>query len=121
MSSNRVRYTYPYSLFAVGMVAAGDGGNRSSKFGTTSALLSMSRQTPSIAPTTVAVAKACVESNFGRPRHRLAGDALAPDLDGKASPQYKEIQSRLLRLALARSQAVPNVLPVRLLSAASGL
>ncbi len=40
------------------MVAAGDGGNRSSKFGTTSALLSMSRQTPSIAPTTVAVAKA---------------------------------------------------------------
>ena len=47
-----------YSLFAVGMVAAGAGGKRRSKFGTTSALLSMSRQTPSIAPTTVAVAKA---------------------------------------------------------------
>ena len=48
----------PYSFFAVGMVAAGAGGKSRSKFGTTSALLSMSRQTPSIAPTTVAVAKA---------------------------------------------------------------
>ena len=47
-----------YSLFAVGMVAAGAGGKSRSKFGTTSALLSISRQTPSIAPTTVAVAKA---------------------------------------------------------------
>ena len=47
----------PYSFFAVGMVAAGAGGKRRSKFGTTSALLSMSLHTPSIAPTTVAVAK----------------------------------------------------------------
>ena len=62
----------PYSFFAVGMVAAGAGGKRRSKFGTTSALLSMSRQTPSIAPTTVAVAKAYVESNFGRPTPSLS-------------------------------------------------
>ena len=56
-----------HSPFLAGIVAAGAGGKSRSKFGTTSALLSMSRQTPSIAPTTVAVAKACVESNFGRP------------------------------------------------------
>ena len=123
-----------YSLFAVGMVAAGAGGKRRSKLGTTSALLSMSRQTPSIAPT-MRIGRAPVQLTTGqmhalagagvdfvvRAQASLSGTSSRADLDGKQTPQQREIQNRSLRSALARSQVnwvVPNVHGLRL---ASGL